>query len=372
MGFEEGARHRCAMVGGKDPVCQCCTCMSEVKPIRDGFVDLGREAHPVLDGASYTTIEGVASFDECVAKCGRDCKWGSFIARKNTRLNSCVVASTDAAKTATGKLRTAQCPGKGEKCHSFLHPGLSDKAVDLGNSKAFIRKGDADIANPADRKSKHDFVKCVWSRRNRKCVATSGGPKAIPKLTDEYKTIPGAREKWCKAHQASHHNMEWVAASKECHYGCNAIHSEKECIGAEDHFKIKDGARPCRLGKNGTPQAKRAFSANRTSTNGIQNTSSTAATSAPTPTASLSLRMLTKPVSDVRSIAYSRGRKVPPSISAPRGADTNVIINSEPNFTQLLECLGRHFPFLRWNSFAGARRSAACRHVMSTRMREIT
>ena len=166
----------------------------------------------------------------------------------------------------SGKLRVQPCPGEGEECHSFLHSGLSGKAVHLAKSKAFIRKGSTDIANPADRKRKQDFAKCAWKEESRKCEPTDRTTYdfanneliTIPGLTGEHetipltfvdKTIPGAREQWCRAHEASHHNMEWVAASKECHYGCNAIHSEKECNGAEDHFRIKDGARPCPMAK---------------------------------------------------------------------------------------------------------------------------
>merc|ERR1711871_210461 len=246
----EGVQHRCAMVGGSNPVCKCCTCMRGKHTIPAGFVDLGRESHPVLSDNQYRDHKGVSSFDACIALCGTGCKWGSFIARKDASLNSCLLVNSNAATSSDGKLRTVRCPLDGNNCHSFLHGDLASDAIDLGNSKAFIRKRvdedgkDVDIANPADYK-KQDFKQCLW--KNNKCEANE---RSEPGLTGIHKIIPAATKTWCDEQRALGHNMVWQDASEECHYGCHTIDAEKKCVLAEDHFKIEKGDKPCSPGQS--------------------------------------------------------------------------------------------------------------------------
>eukprot|EP00937_MAST-01D_sp_MAST-1D-sp2_P005342 g5342.t1 len=262
--FEEGAQHKCAMISAD--VCKCCTCLPTVSVPR-GYLDLGTESHPVpTDKNSLTSYDKVCTngskcgtlvgkklvdwcrrfkgdcsepnYKSCMALCEKDkCAWGSFVARQDVVGSSTCILSTSAAEVdASGTIVTKECPTD-EACHSF---SSSANSVDMLNSRAFVHTKPAVSYR---RQEKVDYEKCQWDKKQRKCSAIdrSGNPG----LTGIHKTIPSAKEAWCKSREKLGDNVAWTAG--ECEYGCRVIkdNADEKCTKAEDHFKMMNGANPC-------------------------------------------------------------------------------------------------------------------------------
>merc|ERR1719421_2427440 len=125
-----------------------------------------------------------------------------------------------------------------EECHSFSSDA-NPLAVDMLNSRAFVQAKRA----VSYKSKKVDYEKCQWDKKQRKCSAIDRSGK--PGLTGIHKTIPSAKEAWCRSREKLGDNVEWTG--RECEYGCRVIRDnvDEKCTKAEDHFKMMNGANPC-------------------------------------------------------------------------------------------------------------------------------
>lgn len=212
--------------------------------VLDGYVDLGTESHPLAADSNFKTFKEVFDYEGCMKICKRnDCTWGSFIARKQTHLNSCVIATSAPKADANGKLLTRACPTD-EECHSFS-ASRDPFAVDMLNSRAFVKASDKPSDYKPSKEGQIHYEKCQWAEGRCSAVDRSGKPG----LTGIHKTIPNASVKWCKARMAMGDYVEWSKLLKVCMYGCGVIRTEDTCEKAEDHFKMMNGANPCTDGE---------------------------------------------------------------------------------------------------------------------------